>query len=103
MEAKFVKYPKAGKVNGEWKLVGYYNYAFNAYGNSIIIERDGVKKVFKVVEDNDFVVKVQKTQVKATGGAEGLYKFFARESAIGSSLAKIWMDKIFDNTKERKF
>lgn len=50
-------------------------YYVKAVGNKLIIQpEDGEKRVFKVVPDRAWAYKIQKTQVNAQGGAEGLMK-----------------------------
>ena len=41
--------------------------------NSIVIANSGKK--LKVVDDYEFTYKIQKTQIKASGGIKGLLKF----------------------------
>lgn len=51
-----------------------YNYV--AEENALII--NGAK--YKVVEDFEFTIKIQKSQIKAVGGASGLLDFLTRET-----------------------
>lgn len=47
--------------------------------------RDFHKKFFRVVDDPEYCYKLQKTQVRARGGAHGLYKFLEAEAQHGPS------------------
>lgn len=51
------------------------DWSFTVYlgdNNHITVSRDGVVKTVRVIADSEFVYKLQKTQVRAKGGATGL-------------------------------
>lgn len=43
------------------------------------------EKTYKIKDDKEVIYGIQKTQIKAKGGAEGLYKFLVRENNINSA------------------
>lgn len=45
----------------------------------MVVQRNGVKKLIRVKEDREFTYKLQKTQVKAREGADGLAHFMDDE------------------------
>lgn len=54
------------------------DWSFTVYpedNNHITVSRDGVVKTVRVITDSEFVYKLQKTQIKANGGAVGLFEF----------------------------
>ena len=59
-------------------------YTIGYIGNRLCIEKQTVgentfvRNWYKVVDDSEFTYKIMKTQIKAIGGAYGLYKFFKR-------------------------
>lgn len=76
------------------------SYLFRSYpGNNIItISVNGTKRNYKVKEDSKFTYSIQKTQIKAVNGADGLIKFFMDESWRHSIPSII--HNIINNTKE---
>lgn len=84
----------------DWKLASCTRYTVQIWpGKNLLgIERekntsendpprrwpDFEKKVVKVKPDFDFCYKLQKTQIRARGGAEGLYKFIQKETEGGA-------------------
>lgn len=67
------------------------DWSFTIYpgdNNHITVCRNGVTKTVKVVEDREFVYKLQKTQVKAIDGANGLFNF------IDKALFECFMDSM---------
>jgi hypothetical protein len=69
------------------------DWSFTIYpgdNNHLTVSRDGVTKTVKVVPDIEFVYKLQKTQVRAIGGAEGLYNFLDRELFECSTSCMAW-------------
>ena len=60
------------------------------------------KKVVKVTNSSDFVYKLQKTQIKARDGAEGLYKYLVNcyENKFCECLADKVLITAMDNIKE---
>ena len=55
-------------------------YFFRSVGSSLIVQRDGIKKVVRVTESDKYVYKLNKTCISAQGGADGLFDFLAREA-----------------------
>lgn len=55
-------------------------YFFRSVGSSLIVQRDGVKKVVRVTESDKYAYKLNKTCISAEGGADGLFDFLAREA-----------------------
>lgn len=89
-----------------------FNYMFNGTRYTIAAVNDHVLAVkrgkefthfFKITADNDYVYKIQKTQVKAAGGAHGLEKHF-KECADNNFAVHAWfisvVDSIIENVKE---
>lgn len=54
-------------------------YTFWSENERIFTEHDGVTKSMKVIENGEYIYKLQKTQIKAIGGAKGLYSYMKRE------------------------
>lgn len=80
-----------------------YTIAIYPHNNDIItITRDGKYKTVKVIECSDFVYKLQKTQIKAIGGATGLFEFLDKH--LTENFATCWayqiMDHVIDVMKE---
>ena len=81
-----------------------------AYGNILVAQKelpDGTftKKNVKVVDDDGCIFKVQKTQIRAAGGAAGLLGFLERCEKIGdfgSCYVSNIYNAIFDTVKEAK-
>ena len=64
---------------------------------------DGRKHFYKVVCDDGYVYKIQKTQVRAKGGARGLLEWCRRISHGGAnsdSMVDIFIKKLLENCKE---
>lgn len=80
-------------------------YAFRSFPrlNLIMIEKNGEKHSYKVKDDSNWTVSVQKTQIKAKGGSDGLSDFFklaiTDASFWGWKVVKI-IDGILEKTKE---
>lgn len=56
------------------------SYSFRSFFDHpllLIIEKNGIKHYFKVVPDSAWAYSVQKTQIRASGGAAGLARLFA--------------------------
>jgi len=75
--------------------------------NMLCIQRDGVKRFIKVKEDenNEFIYKIQKTQIKAIDGVDGLYKFMEENRNVSDlfwCLSKQICDKAFSYMKEAR-
>lgn len=69
------------------------DWSFSIYpgdNKHFTVYRDGVVKTVRIVEDSEFVYKLQKTQVKARDGAEGLFKFVDDELARCSASCMAW-------------
>jgi len=66
----------------------------------MVIQRNGVKKLIRVKDDREFAYKMQKTQIKAKDGAEGLADFmddeFWRDTAV--KLLDYMMDEMKEAT-----
>lgn len=63
----------------------------------------GRKHFYKVVDDPEFTYKIQKTQVKANGGARGLLSWIDKWSHHGEtseSLIDIFLRQLLENCKE---
>jgi phage FluMu protein gp41 len=62
--------------------------------NEKIITKNG--KEFKVVKDYEFTYKIQKTQINAQGGINGLYKFIneinTKDSPFNPALTDLFID-----------
>jgi hypothetical protein len=74
---------------------------------SLTFGRNGIYKNVKIVDDKSriYTYKVQKTQIKAIEGAEGLYKFMSKEIEKNASFCLITavIDHVIDNIKEYKY
>lgn len=68
------------KIDGSDYIVGYL-------GNKLAVQKSGEPHAmfFKVKPDMEHTYKIQKTQIRAYGGAEGLYKHF--EECLKSNFA----------------
>lgn len=69
------------------------DWSFSVYpgdNKHFTVCRNGVVKTVRVVEDSEFVYKLQKTQIKAREGAEGLFKFVDDELARCSASCMAW-------------
>jgi len=74
--------------------------------NLLMIQKDNAKHFYKVVGDFEYTYKIQKTQIKAQGGLNGLYKHF--QDCIEHDFAvACWVinpiNQILKNVKEVKF
>lgn len=68
-----------------------WNVTVNSEDNShIIICRNGISKTIKIIEDCEFSYKLQKTQVRAAGGASGLFGFINRALTENFMECKAW-------------
>lgn len=81
--------------------------SFNIWGQkinegSIFLDIENEKIVtqkgneFKVVKDYEFTYKIQKTQIKATGGIEGLYEFINEINTPNSPFNPALTDMFID-------
>ena len=64
-----------GQIRHKVESESYNNWIVSTYpgdNEHISITKDGVTKTFMVVEDYEWAWKIQKTQVRASGGAERL-------------------------------
>ena len=73
--------------------------------NTLMIQKDNTKHFYKVVDDFEYTYKIQKTQIKAQGGSNGLYKHF--QDCIEHDFAIVcWVinpiNQIFQTVKEVK-
>ena len=73
--------------------------------NLLMIQKDNTKHFYKVINDFEYTLKIQKTQIKASGGLNGLYKHF--QDCIERDFAVIaWVidpiNYILRNVKEVK-
>lgn len=71
----------------------------------LMIQKDNAKHFYKVTNDFEYTYKIQKTQIKAQGGLNGLYKHF--QDCIEHDFAVIaWVinpiNQILKNVKEVK-
>lgn len=80
--------------NRETKQVEHVaDWSFTVYpgdNTHITVCRDGVVKTVKVVRDSELVYRLQKTQVKAIDGAEGLFNYLDRELFESPSSCLAW-------------
>lgn len=108
-----------GRITG-WTLANSTRYTVQTWpgSNLIGIERekntgendpprrwpDFEKKIFRVVPDTEFCYKLQKTQIRAQGGAEGLYNFLKSETADGkqSCFARRIVEFAFNEMREAR-
>ena len=71
----------------------------------LCVQRDGIKRFVKVKEDYEFTYCIQKTQIKANGGVEGLYKFMSENKNLQDlfwcRVRKI-CENVFDYMKEAR-
>jgi hypothetical protein len=44
----------------------------------LMIQKDNAKHFYKIIDDFEYTYKIQKTQIKAHGGLNGLYNHFKR-------------------------
>jgi hypothetical protein len=54
------------------------SYTFSIYprdNEAFTVCKNGVTKTVRVVDDAEYTYKLMKTQIKAKGGAEGLYRY----------------------------
>ena len=78
------------------ELTHVYTIAIYPGNNDIItITRDGKYKTVRVIECSDYVYKLQKTQIKAIGGATGLFKFI--DDHLSEKFAECWAYTIMDH------
>lgn len=82
-----------------------YTYIIAVYPHDdtvITVTRDGQHKTVKVVNSYEYAYKLQKGQIKAKGGATGLYNFIddCLSEGFGEVMAYKVLDHIIDNMKE---
>lgn len=70
-------------------------YTAELAGDSVILGKDGKTVKVRVVPDNEFIFKKQKRQIKAKGGASGLYSFF--ENCIAEHFGESWIFSMVDH------
>ena len=74
---------------------------------SLTFGRNGIYKNVKIVDDKSriYTYKVQKTQIKAINGAEGLYKFMKGGADGDCFICPVVciIDHVIDNMKEYKY
>lgn len=81
-------------------------FDFAAVENKIIVDRHpdenggGWKKYMPVVQDDEYAIKEQKTQLRAHGGAPGLYAFMEKSVRIDDCFICI-VNKIIEVVGER--
>ncbi len=86
------------KIGGTDHVVGYV-------GSKLAIHKSGEPHAwfYKVKPDSDYTYRIQKTQIKAHGGAEGLYKHFA-ECVTSNFAVDAWvvtpLEQIIKNVKK---
>lgn len=71
----------------------------------LMIQKDGAKHFYRVINDYEYTIKIQKTQIKAARGVTGLYEHF--EDCISHNFAMdAWVinpiNHILNNVKEVK-
>lgn len=62
--------------------------------NIITFTRNGISKTVKVKEDFEYSYKLQKTQIKAVGGARGLYDFIQRH--VIDNFAMVYVTRLYN-------
>ncbi len=64
------------KANKEEKRMKYKNFELSVSNDSLIIKNTDTKESssIKVIPDTSFVFQCQKRQIRARGGAEGLFR-----------------------------
>lgn len=70
-------------------------YTAELAGDSVILGKDGKTVKVRVVADDEFIFKKQKRQVRAKGGAAGLYSFF--ENCIAEHFGESWIFSMVDH------
>lgn len=92
------------------EYLGKRKFTFMAATENIFIIQetfsDGsfTKKNIKIVDDPEYVYKIQKTHIKARGAAAGLYDYIVNcfENDFCASIATNILINAFDNVKEMK-
>lgn len=64
---------------GAYVKVGTDIHTFWYENERIFVEHDGITKSMRVIEYGEYIYKLQKTQIKAIGGAKGLYSYMKTE------------------------
>lgn len=62
--------------NMDGQVIESASYEFN--GNELTLQYKGVIRTWKVVECSEFTYKIQKSQIKAIDGIEGLKSFIEK-------------------------
>lgn len=85
----------AGEIVTNWTIAIY------PYKNDILtISRNGEYKTVRVISDPEWAIKVMKTQVKAIGGAKGLFDFLDRNCSRSSTAFEFkYLQSIWEMTK----
>lgn len=84
--------------------VTYIVAVYPGRNDIITFTRGRDSRTFVVVEDREFTYKVQKSRLKAKGGAEWLFKYLQgdafKQFAPGYDAAKL-IDMVFRNTRSK--
>lgn len=70
----------------------YKSYTFWRKGDWMFVKYDGKIQSIKVINDGEFAFKLQETQIRARGGARGLYNWMRKD--VREQFGEIWVEKI---------
>ena len=80
-------------------------WAVDSLPGLLILEKNGVKKFVCVERDSGYVYRLLKTKIKATDGADGLYKYICANCRIQDLFfchVKKILDYAFDTMRAAK-
>ena len=79
-------------AKGQYVKVGTEVYNFWCDDNKLYVEHNDVTKSMQVVDDSEFVVKLQKKIIYAHNGAQGLSKWMKK--CVDDNFQTCWVEKI---------
>lgn len=99
---KYSEYTTEFNETGKHERVKVADWSVIPYEGKMIVERipanytggESVKKIIRVDEDIEFTFKLQKTKIRAAGGASGLVAWMER--LIEKDFGICWVSKILN-------
>lgn len=97
---KYAEYTTEFNETGEYERVKVADWSIVPYDGKMIVERipanytggESVKKIIRVDEDIEFTFKLQKTKIRASGGAAGLVAWMTKR--VEQEFAICFVEKI---------
>lgn len=95
VEGGQIRHELAGEIVTNWTIAIYPDK-----NDILTISRNGEYKTVRVISDPEWAVKVMKTQVKASGGAKGLFDLLDRDCSRSTTAFEFkFLEGIWERTK----